>query len=173
MGMFFIEGFVMVGKRFWGLVVAVVLMVAAVPSCAIAGGMFTGTPGADLGVREGSLAGCPQTPNCISSRISPETDGKHGILPLTYKGDRAAAKEALLKVLSVVPRTVVVESGEDYIRYESKSKLFGFVDDGEFYFPKDEAVIQLRSAARMGESDLGVNRTRVEQIRLAMKDLGF
>jgi uncharacterized protein (DUF1499 family) len=173
MDMVYLEGFVMVGKRFWGLMVAVLLMVVAVPSCAIAGGMFTGTPGADLGVRDGSLSGCPQTPNCISSRISPEADGKHGIAPLTYKGDRAAAKEALLKVLSVVPRTVVMESGADYIRYESKSKLFGFVDDGEFYFPKDAGVIELRSAARLGESDLGVNRTRVEQIRLAMRDLGF
>jgi uncharacterized protein (DUF1499 family) len=171
----FIEDCVMLGKRFWGLAIAVLLMLVAVPSSAMAGegSMFAGVPGADLGVRDGSLSGCPATPNCISSQISPEADQQHGIAPLTYKGDRAAAREALLKVLSVVPRTVVTESGEDYIRYESKSRLFGFVDDGEFYFPAEAGVIQLRSAARLGESDLGVNRTRVEQIRLAMRDLGF
>jgi uncharacterized protein (DUF1499 family) len=48
----------------------------------------------------------------------------------------------------------------------------GFVDDLEFYFPREESVIHLRSAARLGESDLGVNRRRLEQIRLALKDLG-
>ncbi|MEM6404459.1 MAG: DUF1499 domain-containing protein, partial [Cyanobacteria bacterium P01_D01_bin.116] len=41
----------------------------------------------------------------------------------------------------------------------------------EFYFPSDENVIHIRSASRVGESDLGVNRTRMEQIRLAMQDL--
>jgi uncharacterized protein (DUF1499 family) len=48
----------------------------------------------------------------------------------------------------------------------------GFVDDTEFYFPPDEAIIHVRAAARLGESDLGVNRRRLEQIRLALKDLG-
>ena len=47
----------------------------------------------------------------------------------------------------------------------------GFVDDSEFYFSKDKNVIQMRSAARLGESDLGVNRRRLEQIRLAFQDL--
>ena len=47
----------------------------------------------------------------------------------------------------------------------------GFVDDTEFYFPVDEKVVQVRAAARMGESDLGVNRRRIEQIRLAFNDL--
>jgi uncharacterized protein (DUF1499 family) len=48
----------------------------------------------------------------------------------------------------------------------------GFVDDGEFYFPTEQNLIHMRSAARLGESDLGVNRRRLEQIRLALKDLG-
>ncbi len=47
------------------------------------------------------------------------------------------------------------------------------VDDVEFYFPANENVIHLRSASRVGESDLGVNRRRVEQIRLALRDLNI
>jgi len=39
------------------------------------------------------------------------------------------------------------------------------VDDLEFYFDTDEPVIQVRSAARVGHSDFGVNRKRVEEIR--------
>jgi uncharacterized protein (DUF1499 family) len=77
-----------------------------------------------------------------------------------------------LKVLSVVPRTKVIENTDNYIHTESTSRIFKFVDDAEFYFPEDQNIIQVRSAARVGESDLGVNRRRIEQIRLAMEDLG-
>ena len=84
---------------------------------------------------------------------------------------RTDVKSALLKVLSVVPRTEVVEDTGDYIRTESTSRIFKFFDDAEFYLPKNENVIQVRSASRVGESDLGVNRRRIEQIRLALADL--
>jgi len=73
--------------------------------------------------------------------------------------------------LSVVPRTEVIEDTGDYIHTESTSRIFKFVDDAEFYLPKGENVIQVRSASRVGESDLGVNRRRIEQIRLALVDL--
>jgi uncharacterized protein (DUF1499 family) len=65
----------------------------------------------------------------------------------------------------------VVEQTDNYIRAQSKSRIFKFIDDLEFYFPTDEQVIHLRSASRVGESDLGVNRRRLEQIRLALGDL--
>jgi len=40
----------------------------------------------------------------------------------------------------------------------------GFVDDVEFFFP-DTAVIHMRSASRVGYSDFGANRKRLEKIR--------
>ena len=115
------------------------------------------------------LEPCPSSPNCV---VSQNGDEEHTIEPITYKSDRATAKETLLKVLSVVPRTEVTEQTDDYIHAESTSRIFKFVDDVEFYFPEDEDVIHLRSASRVGESDLGVNRRRIEQIRLALQDLG-
>ena len=115
------------------------------------------------------LEPCPSSPNCV---VSVNGDEEHQIDPITYKSDRATAKETLLKVLSVVPRTKVIEDTDNYIHAESTSRIFKFVDDVEFYFPEDENVIHLRSASRVGESDLGVNRRRMEQIRLAMQDLG-
>ena len=124
---------------------------------------------AAIGVSNGHLSPCPSSPNCV---VSQDGDTDHAIEPITYKSDRATAKETLLKVLSVVPRTEVIEQTDDYIHSESTSRIFKFVDDAEFYFPKDENVIHVRSASRVGESDLGVNRRRIEQIRLAMQDLG-
>jgi uncharacterized protein (DUF1499 family) len=114
------------------------------------------------------MAPCPSTPNCV---VSKGADAEHQIEPLAYYGDRDTAYANLLRVLTVVPRTVITEKNDTYIRAESTSRIFHFVDDLEFYFPVNEKLIQIRSAARVGESDLGVNRRRLEQIRLALRDL--
>jgi hypothetical protein len=103
--------------------------------------------------------------------VSQNADASHQIAPLLYAGDRDQARERLLKVLSVVPRTSILVSNKDYIRAESRSRIFGFVDDLEFYLPLNQSQIEVRSSSRLGESDLGVNRRRLEQIRLAMQDL--
>ena len=121
-----------------------------------------------LGIKDGYLSPCPETPNCV---VSQDADTSHAIAPIEYHTDLATARETLLKVLTVVPRTEVVEQSENYIRAQSKSRIFKFIADLEFYFPTDEQVIHVRSAARVGESDLGVNRRRLEQIRLAMDEL--
>ena len=124
---------------------------------------------AAIGLNNGQLSACPESPNCV---VSQNGDEDHSVAAIPYTSDRATAKETLLKVLSVVPRTEVIEQTDDYIHAESTSRIFKFVDDAEFYFPEDEKVIQVRSASRVGESDLGVNRRRIEQIRLAMEDIG-
>lgn len=120
-----------------------------------------------LGIIDGKLNSCPSSPNCV---VSQTTDNSHYIEPLSYKGDRTEAYNNFLKILSVVPDTVIIEQSDNYIRTESRSKIMGFVDDAEFYFPEDEKVIHWRSASRLGDSDLGVNRRRLEQIRLAFQD---
>lgn len=122
-----------------------------------------------VGIDNGHLSNCPTSPNCV---VSQNGDEIHAIEPISYRGDRATARETLLKVLSVVPRTEIIQQTDDYIQAEATSRIFKFVDDVEFYFPPDENAIHVRSASRVGESDLGVNRRRIEQIRLAMADLG-
>ena len=121
-----------------------------------------------LGITDNHLTSCPTSPNCV---VSQNGDEKHAIEAIPYHVDRDKAKETLLKVLTVVPRTEVVEETDNYIHALSKSRIFKFTDDVEFYFPTDENVIHVRSASRVGESDLGVNKRRIEQIRLAMQDL--
>ncbi|MGD1912089.1 MAG: DUF1499 domain-containing protein [Rivularia sp. (in: cyanobacteria)] len=122
----------------------------------------------NLGVIDNHLAACPASPNCV---VSQNGDEKHAIDPIPYHVASDKAKETLLKVLTVVPRTEVIEETDNYIHALSKSRIFKFIDDVEFYFPTSENVIHMRSASRVGESDLGVNRRRMEQIRLAMQDL--
>ena len=131
-------------------------------------GVFAGSRPENIGVQDGHLTNCPATPNCV---VSQGGDEDHAITPIRYSTDRATAQQNLVDILGVVPRTKVVQQQDGYILAESESRLMGFVDDSEFYFPPDEKVIQVRAAARLGESDLGVNRRRVEQIRLALADL--
>ncbi|NEP20416.1 MAG: DUF1499 domain-containing protein [Leptolyngbya sp. SIO4C1] len=131
-------------------------------------GVFAGTRPDNLGVQQGELAACPSSPNCVSS----QAEDDHAIAPLTYSRDHQAAQATLVKILQNQPRTQIIEQRPDYVYAEFASRLMGFVDDAEFYFPSDTKTIEVRSAARLGESDLGVNRRRLEQIRLALQELG-
>ena len=142
------------------------LQIAALPGMSR---LFQSSAPSTLGIHDGHLSPCPDIPNCVASQNS---NAQQEIAPLTYTSDRSQDRDYLLKVLQVVPRTTLITSNENYIRVESASRLLGFVDDVEFYLPEDEKKIEVRSASRLGESDLGVNRRRLEQIRLALKDLG-
>ena len=115
----------------------------------------------NLGVNGGKLTECPSSPNCVSSQAA---DEDHQIAPLRYEGAKADALARLKAVVTSYGRTTIIEERDDYLRAEFKSAIMGFVDDVEFYFP-DEHVIHVRSASRLGYSDLGVNRKRVEKLR--------
>jgi uncharacterized protein (DUF1499 family) len=105
---------------------------------------------------------CPSSPNCVSTQAQ---DEGHAIAPFRYRKSRAEAKEALKEVIRSLPRTKLVEEDETYLHYEVTSLLFRFVDDVEFLFDDDTKTIHFRSASRTGYGDLGVNRTRMEQVR--------
>ncbi|MFA5180915.1 MAG: DUF1499 domain-containing protein [Syntrophales bacterium] len=126
----------------------------------------TGIRQADPGAQNGRLSPCPDRPNCVSSQSA---DPRHAIRPLSYQGTRADASERLLKLLRSMPRVQVVTATPDYIHAEFTSRIFRFVDDVEFVFAGDDNNIQIRSASRLGYSDFGVNRKRVETIREAFE----
>jgi uncharacterized protein (DUF1499 family) len=71
-----------------------------------------------------------------------------------------------------MPRTVVVTKTDQYLHAEVTSRIYRFVDDVEFYVDKQAGVIHCRSASRVGYSDFGVNRARIEQIRAAVEAEG-
>lgn len=116
------------------------------------------------GVKEGKLAPCPDTPNCVSSQA---TDAAHAIEPLVYDTTPAEAMRRLRQVIDALPRTHVVSATDDYLHVEFTSAILRFVDDVEFYVDAASRRIHVRSASRVGRSDFGVNRKRVEAIRAA------
>ncbi|CAN1210104.1 DUF1499 domain-containing protein [Tumidithrix helvetica PCC 7403] len=129
---------------------------------------FSGTRPNNLGVQAGKLSPCPNSPNCVSSQSS---DLEHKIEPIRYKGDPTKAIAELKTVIQSLERTKIISETEDYLYAEFTSALMGYVDDVEFYLNRDGGVIEVRSASRLGQSDLGVNRKRVEAIRTKLQDM--
>jgi len=119
-----------------------------------------------LGVQDGKLTACPASPNCVSSDAPP---GDHWIAPLRLRIDPAAAWRQLEAALRATPRTTIVARGDGYLRAEARSRVFRFVDDVEFHLRPAAGEIAVRSASRVGYSDLGVNRRRVENLREVLR----
>lgn len=119
-------------------------------------------------VGRGELAPCPRTPNCVSTA---ETGDQHGIEPLHYAGSQDSAMARLVSVIADMPRTRIIARSERYLYATFTSRIWRFVDDVEFVFPSDTSIIHFRSASRLGKSDLGVNRNRMEDIRLRFRNL--
>jgi uncharacterized protein (DUF1499 family) len=115
-----------------------------------------------LGTAAGRLLPCPDSPNCVGSQ-DPEAD--HQIAPLAFTGPGPAALARLKSVVLAQPRTRITEEQAGYMRAEFTSRIFRFVDDVEFLLDEPAKVIHVRSASRVGKSDLGVNRKRVEHLR--------
>lgn len=125
---------------------------------------FSGKRPDNLGIKDGKLAPCPASPNCVSSQAD-AADAEHAIEPLTYATSGAEAMAALKSIVEGMERTNIVTAADDYVYAEFTSSLMGFVDDVEFYLDEAAGIIHVRSASRLGKSDLGVNRKRVEEIR--------
>ncbi len=130
--------------------------------------MFAGKRPTNLGVQSGKLAPCPSTPNCVNSQSQ---DSEHKIEPLTYNSSAAQAIADLKTVIQSLPKTKIVAETDNYIYAEFTTKLMGFVDDVEFYVDDAAKTIHVRSASRLGQSDLGVNRKRIETLRAKLNEL--
>lgn len=114
----------------------------------------------NLGVQGDRLTECPDSPNCVSSQAS---DEGHRITPLTFSDDPAPSFARLKLLLVRRDDTTIIEERPNYLRVEFRTTLF--VDDGEFLLDGQQRVIHTRSASRLGYSDLGKNRRRMEEIR--------
>ncbi len=123
----------------------------------------SGHPPENLGVFRGQLSSCPNTPNCVSSTDS----GEHQIEPIHFSGSWVKAKDTLKRLIQADPQATITQEDSNYIRTEYQSKWMGFIDDVEFYITENS--IQVRSASRVGYSDLGANRKRIEELRAAFQ----
>jgi uncharacterized protein (DUF1499 family) len=110
----------------------------------------------------GTLSDCPRTPNCVSTHAGDET---HTIKPLTFQGDASTAMDRLKRAIATMRRTKIIAEKPGYLYVEFTTGFWRFIDDVEFVFDDTTKTIHFRSASRIGQSDLGVNRKRMEDVR--------
>jgi uncharacterized protein (DUF1499 family) len=80
--------------------------------------------------------------------------------------------QPLLAVIRTIPRSTIVESTPTILRVELRTRIFRFVGDAQFVLDDATKTIHFRSSSRVGRSDLGVNRRRMEEIRTAFAAAG-
>ena len=130
-------------------------------------GLFSGSRPADLGFEGGRFAEGDWRPNWVSSTVG-SGDAKHHVAPIAFSGDAAGAWAALEAAIAAIPGARVVTRSPRYLHVEFSSRVLGFVDDAEFALDPSARVIHVKSAARLGIRDFGVNRARVEGLRSAL-----
>ena len=131
---------------------------------------FAGSRPAKLGIHGGRLAPCPASPNCVSSDAD---DAVHAIRPFKLEAPPAEAWRVLRSLIADLRRTKLVTATSDYVHAECSSAVFGFVDDLELHLRASNGIIAVRSAARRGYRDLGVNRKRLEKLRSLLATRGI
>ena len=112
------------------------------------------------------LPPCPESPNCVSSQAS---DAEHFVAPFKIIGKTEKAWAAMKQALRSQSRTVIVEETEDTLHAQATSRVFRFVDDIHVIIDADAGLMHIRSASRVGYGDFGVNRKRVEALRLQLQ----
>ena len=120
--------------------------------------------GKPAGLIDRKLSVCGSKPNCVSTEVA---DG-----PEALTLDPEWMEEAWVDIRSVVEAAggALTVYDDEYLAAEFTSRIFRFVDDFEARFDSANARIQMRSASRVGYSDLGVNAARLERIRVLFND---
>jgi len=118
-----------------------------------------------LGLAAGHLRSCPESPNCVSSETDKE-DAVHYIAPFPAGDSKAWA--SLLAAIESLGGVVVANDGQ-YLHATFTSMLFRYVDDVEARLDAGAGLIHLRSASRVGRSDFGANRKRIEALRRLLR----
>lgn len=116
-----------------------------------------------IGVNDKQFQPCPMTPNCVSSQA---TNRIHGVPKIELQKPFAEDRDRLIMILTNELEGRVKTAEENYVHLEFHSRFFGLIDDLEIYVDDPNSkVVDIRSAARAGNSDLGMNRKRVEKFR--------
>lgn len=119
-----------------------------------------------LGIQDGRLAECPVSPNCVCTQCSSRD---HWMEPLMYSGDAESAWGRLKALVAAKSDATIINETDSYLHVEFQTSFFRFVDDVEFLLDAESGRIHFRSASRVGYSDMGLNRRRMEDFRASFE----
>jgi uncharacterized protein (DUF1499 family) len=156
----------------WAIIIIALVVIAGLLAGQL--GLLKGTPPTDLGMHEGRLKPPSKTPNSVTSQASLYPDHPQrsyaDIAPLPANGEPEAALDRIASIVEAMDGAKIVKKEPGYLYAQFTTRLMKYVDDAEFWFDPAAGVIQVRSASRLGSSDLGVNRKRIEFIRQKLQN---
>lgn len=151
----------------WVLIIIALVVLAGLLAGQL--GLLKGAPPTDLGIHGGKLKPPSKTPNSVSSQASLYPDHPQrtyaDIAPLPLRGDAKTTLDRIAGIVESMEGGKIIRRETGYIYAQFTTRLMKYVDDAEFWYDPSAEVIQVRSASRLGSSDLGVNRKRIESIR--------
>lgn len=128
------------------------------------------TPTAARGLVDGRLAPCPDKPNCVCS----DTAGPSAtVSPWHPTTPPREALKAIRAWLDRAPGFRIESASETYLHAVATTRILRFRDDLELAVDESAGVVHVRSASRVGYSDLGTNRRRVESLRARLIGAGI
>ena len=146
------------------LLIAVVLLLLALTYFYYLG--IRSQTGSAKGLVDGRLAPCPDTPNCICTEYPDDT--AHFTQPLSL--DAINKEDISHAVQQAIQHTggEIINTTENTVTATYTSSIFRYVDDFEVRIDKAAAQLHIRSASRVGRSDLGANIKRVNAFKQAI-----
>ena len=146
------------------LIIVLVLIALAIASFFILGKYSQ--KGQAPGLVNGSLSKCSEKPNCVCSEYKDDVD--HYVLPIYIESSEGQNMAKVVSIIKEMNGVIQIEK-ENYVAATFTSSTFGFVDDFEIRIDTNidtnKSVIHFRFASRVGYSDGGVNKKRVEQFK--------
>lgn len=116
----------------------------------------------NLGVNNGQLAQMPNKPNAVSSQTE-EKDKK--VEALEFKGNLKDSKDQVVKAIENYGNAKIIKNESNYMYVVFTTGIMKYHDDVEFYFDELKKLIHIRSASRIGYSDMGLNRERYNKLK--------
>ncbi|MBK7353786.1 MAG: DUF1499 domain-containing protein [Nitrosomonas sp.] len=157
----------------WLLVLILMLIILVILAGQL--GLFKGVAPNDLGVVGNRLKLPADTPNSVSSQADLYPNHlQHDyaqIAPLPLVGDGKSTLGKIKGIIELMPGAQIITDQENYLYVQFTTRVMKFVDDAEFWFDSQLNIVQVRSASRIGKSDLGVNRQRIEWIRKQLEEI--
>lgn len=111
------------------------------------------------GLLNGKLSPCSSKPNCICTEFP--NDKTHYTQAIA--NSNLDIKKVRLIIEGMDGKIIVFQ--DDYIAATFTSKLFRYVDDFEVRLDNEKKLLHVRSASRVGHSDMGANLKRLDAFK--------
>jgi len=126
---------------------------------------FKSQNGSAPGLVDSRLTPCPNKPNCICTEFP--NHKLHYANAINYN---ELNLDKISEAIQSIGGTITIHK-DNYIAATFTSRLFKYVDDFELRIDTENKLIHIRSASRVGNSDMGINLKRIENFKEKFESL--